>query len=135
MLRNSLNFTDQNIQSHSTLDKRYRHVLRSVARHKSVTIAQLLAPNRSRSHTAHSRQLAMYLCHTLIGGSLTDVGRYFGRDRTAVAYACALYEDMRDDVCVDVSIRLLEDEISLALDQHTAQLTGLNKCVTHVTAH
>lgn len=135
MLRNSLNFTDQNIQSNSKFDKRYRHVLRSVARHKSVTIAELLAPSRSRHHTAHSRQLAMYLCHTLIGGSLTDVGRYFGRDRTTVAYACALYEDMRDDVCVDVSIRLLEDEISLTLDRHTGQLTSLSRSVAHVTAH
>ena len=70
---------------------------RTVSGETGVRYCDFFAPSRLRLHTAGARQLAMYLCHVLLGMTLTQVGQFFGRDRTTVAYACALVEDMRDD--------------------------------------
>lgn len=83
-----------------------------VAAHKGIARSALLSPTRSRSEIASARQLAMYLSHVLLELNLTDVGRYFGRDRTTVAHACALIEDAREDCAVDSEIQMLEDQIN-----------------------
>jgi chromosomal replication initiation ATPase DnaA len=44
------------------------------------------------------RQIAMYVCHVVLRLTQTEVGRGFGRDRTTVAHACQVVEDMRDDM-------------------------------------
>jgi chromosomal replication initiation ATPase DnaA len=87
-------------------------VVRVVAVHKGVARGQLLSPTRSRSAVASARQLAMYLCHVLLGLNLTEVGHYFGRDRTTVSHACAQIEDAREDRDIDAEIQALEDTIN-----------------------
>lgn len=86
-------------------------VVAIVAAARGVEARALFRRTRSELRIAAARQLAMYLCHTLLGLSMTEVGRYFGRDRTTVAHACALIEDSRDDRRIDVDIEMLENRI------------------------
>lgn len=72
-------------------------LVRIVARAHEVTVAELFHHSRSCAPIAASRQLAMYLMHVVLGRNFTQVGRFFGRDRTTVSYACRVIEDMRDD--------------------------------------
>jgi hypothetical protein len=70
---------------------------------------------RGRARVALARQIAMYLTHVGCRQSLTSVGRIFERDRTTVAHACAVIEDMRDDRRFDRVLDLLESIISYRL--------------------
>jgi chromosomal replication initiation ATPase DnaA len=83
-------------------------VISLVAAQRGASIAQLLHPRRGLAGIALTRQLAMYLTHTMLGLSLTEVGALFGRDRTTVSHACALIEDQRDDAAFDEAIGRLE---------------------------
>ncbi len=60
---------------------------------------------------AAARQLAMYLMHVCLGRSLGEVGRFFGRDRSTVAHACALVEDLREGPEFDMMVSGLEDRV------------------------
>lgn len=64
-------------------------IQRAVAEHFDVRIADLRGKSRQRQ-IVYPRQLAMYLCKTLVPSlSLSDVGEHFGgRDHTTVLYAC-----------------------------------------------
>jgi chromosomal replication initiation ATPase DnaA len=90
-------------------------VIALVAQHKRVSIRLLIHKSRCRLVTARARQLAMYLCHVVLGRSLQEVGEVFGRDRTTVSYACALMEDMRDDPKFDDEVTALEMRIEAAV--------------------
>ena len=70
--------------------------------------ADLWSGTRGRPRVAFARQVAMYLAHVAWGLTLTEVGHVFARDRTTVAHACGLIEDMRDDPVLDRSLELLE---------------------------
>lgn len=61
-----------------------------------------------RRSMAHVRQIAMYVCHVVLGFTLTEVGLAFGRDRTTVGYACQVVEDRRDDRGFDDFVSALE---------------------------
>jgi chromosomal replication initiation ATPase DnaA len=50
---------------------------------------------------AFARQTAMYLAHTVLGRSFSEVGLLFDRDRTMAAHACRLIEERRDDPAID----------------------------------
>lgn len=63
---------------------------------------------RGRARVALARQVAMYLSHVAFGLSFTDAGRIFQRDRTTVAHACGVVEDLRDDRRFDRVLDLLE---------------------------
>ena len=78
----------------------------------------LMHPRRCRAQVAHARQLAMYLMHTMLSMTLTDVGRYFGRDRTTVAYACSAIEDKRDEAGFDADVAWFEDRIAALVSLH-----------------
>ncbi len=72
-----------------------------------------IAPSYLRSRhrempTALARQMAMYLAHVAFGLNYTEVGSIFARDRTTVAHACALIEDLRDDPVLDRALSALE---------------------------
>jgi chromosomal replication initiation ATPase DnaA len=69
---------------------------------------EMRAGQRRRENVAFARQVAMYLAHVVGGLSLTDVGRLFQRDRTTVAHACALVEDLRDDPRFNRCLAFLE---------------------------
>lgn len=59
-------------------------------------------------HLILARHVSMYLAHVSCRMSLSDVGRLYARDRTTVAYACAVIEDRRDDPKFDSALELLE---------------------------
>jgi Bacterial dnaA protein helix-turn-helix len=65
---------------------------------------------RSRGRAAPislGRQMAMYLAHVAFRLSFTQVGQLFGRDRTTVAHACGVIEDLRDDQILDRALAVL----------------------------
>ena len=61
-----------------------------------------------RRSTCHVRQIAMYVCHVVLGFSQQDIGLAFGRDRSTVSYACAAVEDRRDDLGFDDFVSAVE---------------------------
>jgi chromosomal replication initiation ATPase DnaA len=71
--------------------------------------AQLRAPTRRSAASALARQTAMYLAHVAFGLSFTEVGQFFGRDRTTAAHACRRVEDRRDDPVVNALVVRLEN--------------------------
>ena len=73
-----------------------------------VDSADLWSVTRGCPRAAFARQVAMYLAHVAWGLTLTEVGQVFTRDRTTVAHACSLIEDLRDDRVLDRSLELLE---------------------------
>lgn len=75
---------------------------------------------RGRARVALARQIAMYLCHVTCRRSLTDVGRVFDRDRTTVAHACGVVEDLRDDQRFDRVLDLLEAIVRYRLTPHAS---------------
>jgi len=92
-------------------DRAASALVRIVARAHEVTVAELFYHSRSRAPIAASRQLAMYLMHVVLGRNFTQVGRFFGRDRTTVSYACRVMEDMRDDCRFEQQVADLETQI------------------------
>jgi chromosomal replication initiation ATPase DnaA len=78
-----------------------------------VTGTDLWSGTRGRPRVAFARQVAMYLAHVACGLTMTEVGHIFDRDRTTVAHACGLVEDLRDDPCFDRSLELLESVLRL----------------------
>lgn len=72
---------------------------------------QLFSPQRGKASVAFARQIAMYLTHITCGYSYTDIGSFFGRDRTTVSYACQLVEERREDPKIDWSLDLMEHSI------------------------
>ena len=95
-------------------------VIALVARQKNVPIRLLIHRTRSRVPVARARQLAMYLSHVVLGRSLMEIGRAFGRDRTTVSHACALIEDMRDDPRFDDEVTALEHLIEARMAEGEA---------------
>jgi chromosomal replication initiation ATPase DnaA len=86
-----------------------RHLLEhAMSRAFTVPTKDLWGQTRGVPATAFARQVGMYLAHVSFGLSLTEVGLVFARDRTTVAYACELVEDLRDDRAFDRSLDLLE---------------------------
>lgn len=69
---------------------------------------------RHSGNLTFARQVAMYLVHVIGGLSLSEVGQLFARDRTTVAHACALVEDLRDDPMLDRCLAILELALSAA---------------------
>lgn len=58
---------------------------------------QLRRAGRCVQAVSRVRQIAMYVSHTGLGLTMTDVGKGFCRDRTTVMHACHQIEDLRDD--------------------------------------
>jgi chromosomal replication initiation ATPase DnaA len=84
---------------------------------------QIFSPERGKASVAFARQTAMYLTHITCGHSYTDIGCFFGRDRTTVSHACQLIEDKREDPDIDWSLDLMEHSI-LSLINHFDQWDG-----------
>ncbi len=64
--------------------------------------------NRCSQGIARVRQIAMYLCNTTLGVSLTEIGKALCRDRTTVSHAVQLIEDLRDDSEFDAIMEQVE---------------------------
>ena len=87
----------------SHIHKLVEHCVFSVLRIPALTL-------RSRGRAAPialGRQMAMYLAHVAFRLSFTQVGQLFGRDRTTVAHACGVIEDLRDDQIIDRALTVL----------------------------
>ncbi len=84
---------------------------------------QIFSPERGKASVAFARQTAMYLTHITCGHSYTDIGCFFGRDRTTVSHACQLIEDKREDPDIDWSLDLMEHSI-LSLINHFHEWNG-----------
>ena len=69
---------------------------------------ELRQANRCSQGIARVRQIAMYLCNTTLGISLTEIGRAIFRDRTTVSHAVQLIEDLRDDAEFDAIMEQVE---------------------------
>lgn len=85
-----------------------RIVVYAVANAFIIPPLQLTARNRGPAGVALARQIAMYLVHVVLGLSYTHAGLMFGRDRTTVAHACRLVEELRDDSDFDCRLDALE---------------------------
>jgi chromosomal replication initiation ATPase DnaA len=64
--------------------------------------------SRCSQGIARVRQIAMYLCNTTLGISLTEIGKAICRDRTTVSHAVQLIEDLRDDSEFDTIMEQVE---------------------------
>ncbi|HJU32734.1 MAG TPA: helix-turn-helix domain-containing protein [Hyphomicrobiaceae bacterium] len=90
-----------------------------------VDSAELWSVTRGCPRAAFARQVAMYLAHIAWGLTLTQVGQVFTRDRTTVAHACSLIEDLRDDRVLDRSLELLEGALRASPPASTAGGAGI----------
>jgi chromosomal replication initiator protein len=59
----------------------------AVCSHFGIELPELLSKDRHKS-LAFARQLAMYLCRTILQLSYPELGRAFGRDHTTCLAAC-----------------------------------------------
>lgn len=91
-------------------------VLQLVATRRNVPTLLLLHPSRCGADVAAARQLAMYLMHVVLQQNYQDIGRFFGRDRTTVAHACAHIEDLRESAGFDAEVAELEAALAEAAD-------------------
>ena len=75
---------------------------------------ELRQPGRCADAISRVRQIAMYVTHVVLGLSMTEIGKGFGRDRTTVMHACHLVEDLRDDDDFDQIIARAEHIVTAA---------------------
>ncbi len=80
----------------------------------------ILAEGRGRPAVSFARHVAMYLCHTAMGMSLSRVGRAFEKDRSTVAHGCHQVENRRDDPDFDSWIEQLEDGLQSVSGLHSS---------------
>lgn len=69
---------------------------------------------RSRTEVSRVRQIGMYLAHVIVGLSMQEVGDGFQRDRTTVAHACHVVEDLRDDPEFESVLQMIEKIVDIA---------------------
>ncbi|MBN9305612.1 MAG: hypothetical protein BGO82_03870 [Devosia sp. 67-54] len=82
-----------------------------IARRRRVSLRDLMQGSRGAGSACHARQIAMYLCHVLLGRTQDVVGELFGRDRTTVSHACMQIELQRErDLVLDAELALTEAE-------------------------
>lgn len=86
-----------------------------VAEHFDVPLGELMNKTRAKAPAAQARQIAIYIAHTLLSVSYHNTGLYFERDRTTVAYACRVIEDLRDDLAFDSKLNIVENLLQNAV--------------------
>lgn len=80
----------------------------------SVSGHDIRAMERSRTEISRVRQIGMYVAHVIAGLTMHEVGLGFQRDRTTVAYACHVVEDLRDEPEFENVIRMVERIVEIA---------------------
>jgi chromosomal replication initiation ATPase DnaA len=95
-----------------------------VATSSGVPPVLLLHKSRCTADVARARQLAMYLMHIVLQRTYEDVGRVFGRERTTIAHACAIIEDLRDEPAFDKMVSRLEASIGEVPEAEVARAAG-----------
>ena len=70
-------------------------VVKLVSDHFQIKVSDIKSKRRTRN-LVHPRQIAMYLCHRVVGASLPEVGRVLGgKDHTTVLHACRQVDEKR----------------------------------------
>lgn len=90
------------------------HVLDILSAFFNISGKELRSHSRCERAVARVRQIGMYVVHVTLGMSMTEVGRAFGRDRSTVAHACHLIEDMREDQDFDRIVQTVETVVRAA---------------------
>jgi hypothetical protein len=93
------------------------HVLDILSAFFNISGGDLRSHSRCERPVARVRQIGMYVVHVTLGMSMTQVGRAFGRDRSTVAHACHLIEDMREDRDFDCIVNTVEALVRVAFAQ------------------
>lgn len=65
----------------------------AVCEHFGFTLPELVSKDRHKS-IVFARQLAVYLCRTILGLSYPELGRAFGRDHTTMIHAARKAETL-----------------------------------------
>ncbi len=83
-------------------------IIKLVSEHFQIRVSEIKSKRRTRK-LVQPRQLAMYLCRTVAGASLPEVGKAFGgKDHTTVLHACRQVEERRAaDLKLDAEIESL----------------------------
>ncbi|HEY3347054.1 MAG TPA: chromosomal replication initiator protein DnaA, partial [Nitrospirota bacterium] len=83
-------------------------MIKIVADHFQIKVSELKSKKRTRNFVL-PRQVAMYLCRTVAGASLPEVGKFFGgKDHTTVLHACRQIEERRGaDIKFDAEVESL----------------------------
>lgn len=69
-------------------------IVNAVAENYNVSVNLMMGRSRPE-HVAFPRQVAMYLCRTILGVTFTQVGEWFGgRDHGTVLHACKRIENL-----------------------------------------
>lgn len=93
------------------------HVLDILSAFFNISGRDLRSHSRCERAVARVRQIGMYVVHVTLGLTMSQVGRAFGRDRSTVAHACHLIEDMREDQEFDRIIHTVETVVRAAFVQ------------------
>lgn len=72
-----------------------KRVMRMVAKHFNITVAEMCADNKFQ-RTTWPRQVAMKLAHDLTGSGLSMIGREFHRDHGTVTHAIKVVKERVD---------------------------------------
>ena len=90
------------------------------------TADHLLRSERGDAKAARARQVSIYLMHTCLSFSLTEIAKLYSKDRTTIGHACRVIEDKRDTPAFDDRIIELEQTIQtvLVLAQNDAVTVG-----------
>jgi hypothetical protein len=84
----------------------------------NVSGRELRRSGRCADDISRVRQVAMYAAHVVLGLSMADVGKGFGRDRTTVMHACHTIEDLRDEEEADEIVARMERVVAAAFRGH-----------------
>lgn len=96
--------------------KHCKYAVIFVAEHFGVPISDMMSKTRENAKAAFARQIAVYIAHTTLSLSYTQVAEFFYRDRTTIAHACKTIEDRRDDQCFDAKLCVVENLVGEAVD-------------------
>jgi Bacterial dnaA protein helix-turn-helix len=80
----------------------------------SVPGRDIRALERCRTEISRIRQIGMYVAHVIAGLTMYEVGIGFQRDRTTVAHACHVVEDLRDEPEFEHVIHMVERIVEIA---------------------
>ena len=87
-------------------------IMQVVSKFFNIKVVDLLSSNRSKN-VAYPRQIAMYLCRTLINMTFPQIGKDFGgKDHTTVIHAC---DKLTKEYMSDPSTKELIDDIKKSL--------------------
>ncbi len=87
-------------------------IMQVVSKFFNIKVGDLLSSNRSKN-VAYPRQIAMYLCRTLINMTFPQIGKDFGgKDHTTVIHAC---DKLTKEYMSDPSTKELIDDIKKSL--------------------